>query len=50
MILVQTDKIPKRDGKSNFIGHIERVEAERLLEAHDDERETERIQARIKEP
>jgi hypothetical protein len=49
MIFVQSHEVAERHGESNLIGHIERVEAQRLFQTHDDERETERVKTRIQE-
>jgi len=49
-LIVEPDELAERDGKSGVLGRLERIEANGILEACDDERKTQRVEPRIKEP
>jgi hypothetical protein len=49
MILVEFDEIAESDGEFHFVGNIERIESERLLQTHHNQSKAQRIEARIQQ-
>src|SRR5580704_3920434 len=46
-IFVELDEVAQRHGKLHVFGHTERIIAERVFKARDDDRKAKRIEARI---
>src|ERR1700722_3913872 len=50
VIFVQFYEVAECDGKFDFLGRVERVESQAVLQAYDNQRETKRVEPRIEKP